>query len=125
LIIQITSVGLWSWYDGTKTDRIEAVGFGRGLQSVNILRNHSEDDTRGVTFYPKGWTHDDMQAYSRRQLELANAYVASLPETSPALDFCRIILMLAHATLDAMEQGADKLTRSEVMQLVQQVTKAS
>ncbi|MBW4440011.1 MAG: phytoene/squalene synthase family protein [Plectolyngbya sp. WJT66-NPBG17] len=116
---------LWSWYDGTKTDRMEAVGFGRGLQSVNILRNHGEDFTRGVTFYPKGWTNDQMQAYSRRQLELANAYVGSLPATSPALDFCRIILMLAHATLEAMEHGAEKLTRSEVMELVQQVTKAS
>ncbi|HTL90615.1 MAG TPA: phytoene/squalene synthase family protein [Leptolyngbya sp.] len=116
---------LWAWYDGTKTDRVEAVGFGRGLQSVNILRNHGEDSTRGVTFYPKGWTNDEMQVYSRRQLELANAYVASLPPTSPALDFCQIILMLAHATLEAMEHGAEKLTRSEVMELVQQATKAS
>lgn len=116
---------LWAWYDGTKTDRIEAVGFGRGLQSVNILRNHGEDFTRGVTFYPQGWTDDDMQAYSRRQLELADAYVKSLPETSPALDFCRIILMLAHATLEAMEHGAEKLSRSQVMELVQQATKAS
>ncbi|MBD1823965.1 phytoene/squalene synthase family protein [Cyanobacteria bacterium FACHB-DQ100] len=116
---------LWAWYDGTKTDRIEAIGFGRGLQSVNILRNHSEDSTRGVTFYPEGWTNIEMQAYSRRQLELANAYVASLPETSPALDFCRIILMLAHASLDAMQHGAEKLTRSEVLELVQQATKVS
>lgn len=113
---------LWAWYDGTKTDRMQAVGFGRGLQSVNILRNHGEDFTRGVAFYPKGWTDDEMQAYSRRQLELASAYVESLPEISPARDFCRVILTLAYATLEAIQHGAEKLSRSEVMELVQQVT---
>lgn len=51
---------IWAWCDGTKTDRNLAVGFGRGLQSVNILRNKDEDLERGVTFYPKGWTFDDM-----------------------------------------------------------------
>jgi farnesyl-diphosphate farnesyltransferase len=115
---------LWSWYDGTQTNRVEAIGFGRGLQSVNILRNHNEDLTRRVDFYPEGWTNDDMQAYSRRQLQLANAYIASLPAGSPALDFCQIILTLAHATLDAMQHGSEKLSRSQVMDLVQQATNA-
>ena len=41
---------LWAWYDGTKTNRTQAIGFGRGLQAVNILRNHAEDLTRGVDF---------------------------------------------------------------------------
>ena len=45
---------LWAWYDGTKTDRALAIGFGRGLQAVNILRNRSEDLGRGVDFYPDG-----------------------------------------------------------------------
>lgn len=116
---------LWAWYDGTQTDRIEAIGFGRGLQSVNILRNHSEDLTRSVEFYPTGWTDADMLTYSRRQLQLADAYTESLPPSSPARDFCQIILMLAHATLDAKQHGAEKLTRSEVLALVQQVTNAS
>jgi farnesyl-diphosphate farnesyltransferase len=31
---------LWAWFDGTQTNRLQAIGFGRGLQSVNILRNH-------------------------------------------------------------------------------------
>lgn len=114
---------LWAWYDNTKTDRIEAIGFGRGLQSVNILRNHGEDLTRSVDFYPDGWTNDEMQAYARRQLKYADAYTASLPKGSPAYGFCQLILTLAHATLNAMQHGADKLTRSQVMALVQQLMK--
>lgn len=31
---------LWNWYDGTQTNRSYAIGFGRGLQAVNIARNH-------------------------------------------------------------------------------------
>ncbi|NDJ16763.1 squalene/phytoene synthase family protein [Myxacorys almedinensis] len=115
---------LWAWHDGTQTDRTEAIGFGRGLQSVNILRNHSEDLTRRVDFYPHGWTNDDMQAYSRRQLQLAAAYLASLPAGSPAFDFCQIILTLAHATLEAMQHGSEKLSRAQVIDLVQQATNA-
>jgi farnesyl-diphosphate farnesyltransferase len=55
------SVGLilceiWEWFEGVKTDRNLTIGYGRGLQSVNILRNSGEDKERGVTFYPPGWT---------------------------------------------------------------------
>lgn len=46
---------IWEWFEGTKTDRDLAIGYGRGLQSVNILLNSGEDKERGVTFYPKGW----------------------------------------------------------------------
>lgn len=112
---------LWAWYDGTQTNRSQAIGFGRGLQAVNILRNHLEDKTRGVDFFPQGWTADQMHAYARRNLALADAYTASLP-VGPALDFCRIPLALAHATLDALSQGEAKLSRSMVMNLVQQLT---
>ncbi|MGV2389206.1 MAG UNVERIFIED_CONTAM: squalene/phytoene synthase family protein [Microcystis novacekii LVE1205-3] len=38
---------LWNWYDGTETNRSYAIGFGRGLQAVNIARNHGEDWRRG------------------------------------------------------------------------------
>lgn len=38
-----------------RTNRDWAVSFGRGLQAVNILRNHKEDKVeRNVDFYPKG-----------------------------------------------------------------------
>lgn len=45
---------IWAWYDGTRTDRFNAIGFGRGLQSVNILRNREADQARGVDFFPWG-----------------------------------------------------------------------
>lgn len=82
---------LWSWYDGTTTNRMEAIAFGRGLQAVNILRNNSEDLTRGVNFFPEGWNHQDLQQYARRHLALADSYTNSLPP-GPALQFCQIPL---------------------------------
>ncbi len=111
---------LWAWHDGTKTDRTQAIGFGRGLQAVNILRNHQEDLTRGVTFYPDGWTDEDIDRYARRNLVLADAYTDSLPKGAPR-DFCRLPLALAHATLDTMAGGHAKLSRLQVMAVVAQV----
>ncbi|NER81456.1 MAG: phytoene/squalene synthase family protein [Leptolyngbya sp. SIO1D8] len=113
---------LWAWYDGTETNRTDAIGFGRGLQAVNILRNHAEDLTRGVDFYPPGWTSEDMQQYARRNLALADSYTAALPK-GPALLFCRIPLALAHATLHALSQGREKLSRSDVMAIVAPLSK--
>ena len=51
---------LWAWFDGTQSDRTLAVGFGRGLQAVNILRNRMEDIRRGVDFFPTGWEAKEM-----------------------------------------------------------------
>ncbi|KGF73532.1 phytoene synthase [Neosynechococcus sphagnicola sy1] len=112
---------LWGWYDGTQTNRSYAVGFGRGLQAVNILRNRREDLARGVDFFPDGWTEAQVHDYTRRNLDLADAYTRSLP-LGPALDFCQIPLTLAYATLDALVQGQDKLSRSAVMALIEQVS---
>lgn len=112
---------LWAWYDGTQTDRMQAIGFGRGLQAVNILRNHHEDRGRGVEFFPDGWGADEMQVYARRNLKLADAYTKVLP-VGPVLDFCQIPLTLAHATLNVMAHGESKLTRSAVMALISQLT---
>ncbi|HAA29595.1 MAG TPA: phytoene/squalene synthase family protein [Cyanobacteria bacterium UBA8553] len=112
---------LWAWYDGTQTNRTHAIGFGRGLQTVNILRNHTEDLARGVDFFPKGWSPENMQTYARRNLVLADAYTSALP-LGPALDFCQIPLALAHATLNVLVVGQEKLSRSEVVALIEQVT---
>lgn len=112
---------LWAWYDRTQTNRAHAIGFGRGLQAVNILRNHTEDIARGVDLFPDGWSKEKMQMYARRNLALADAYTSALP-LGPALDFCQIPLTLAHATLDALTYGQDKLSRSAVIALVEQVT---
>lgn len=115
---------LWAWYDGTQTNRSHAIGFGRGLQAVNILRNHTEDLSRGVDFFPDNWTDAQMQQYARRNLTLADAYTEALGP-GPALDFCQIPLALAHATLDALAHGQEKLSRTAVLALVNQVTSGS
>lgn len=112
---------LWAWYDGTTTNRLHAIGFGRGLQAVNILRNHSEDVARGVDFFPPGWQARDMDAYARRNLAQADAYTKALPP-GPALDFCAIPLALAYATLDSLASGDGKLSRSTVLQIVGRYT---
>jgi farnesyl-diphosphate farnesyltransferase len=112
---------LWAWYNGTQTNRTHAVGFGRGLQAVNILRNHAEDVARGVEFFPPNWRVEDMHAYARRNLALADAYTNALPP-GPVLDFCSLPLALAYATLDSLTRGDGKLSRSEVLQIVNQQT---
>lgn len=109
---------LWNWYDGTQSNRTQAIGFGRGLQAVNILRNNSEDLTRGVNFFPVGWDNDNLQEYAHRNLILADAYTNSLPK-GPALQFCQIPLALAHGTLDALANGQEKLSRSDVVSLIE------
>ncbi len=111
---------LWAWYDNTQTNREEAIGFGRGLQAVNILRNHQEDKQRGVNFFPEGWCLEDMHEYARHNLSLADSYTRSLPK-GPALQFCQIPLALAHATLEVLVLGKPKLSRSEVMAIVEKV----
>lgn len=113
---------LWAWYNGTQSNRVHAVGFGRGLQAVNILRNHAEDVARGVEFFPTGWQVEDMDAYARRNLALADAYTSALPP-GPVLDFCALPLALAYATLDSLARGDGKLSRSNVLQIVAQYTR--
>ncbi|MFO5528472.1 MAG: squalene/phytoene synthase family protein [Cuspidothrix sp.] len=109
---------LWNWYDGTQSNRTQAIAFGRGLQAVNILRNNSEDLTRGVNFFPMGWNNENLQDYARRHLILADAYTNSLLD-GPALQFCQIPLALAHGTLDALANGKEKLSHSDVVSLIE------
>jgi len=109
---------LWAWYDGTQTNRTLAIGFGRGLQVVNMLRNHTEDLSRGVDFFPQGWSAENMQKYARRNLAMADAYTNALP-AGPALDFCQVPLTLAYGTLNALESGKAKLSRSDVLALIE------
>ncbi|MBI3361304.1 MAG: phytoene/squalene synthase family protein [Chloroflexi bacterium] len=111
---------LWAWHDGTQTDRMHAIGFGRGLQAVNILRNRAEDLAHGKDFFPRHWREADVQVYARRNLSLADDYARSLP-SGPALNFCKLPLTLAHRTLDALERGQAKLSRDEVFQIMREV----
>ncbi len=109
---------LWAWYDGTQTNRLEAVGFGRGLQAVNILRNRAEDLARGVDFYPATWEDQDMRTYALRNLSLAVTYTQALPP-GPILECCRIPLALAYATLDILAEGKGKLSREQALQIIE------
>lgn len=111
---------LWAWYDNTNTNRMQAIGFGRGLQSVNILRNAHEDGERGVDFFPNGWTTADMHEYAQRNLVLADLYTKSLPN-GPAKNFCRIPLALAQGTLTALSAGKEKLSRDDVLGIIQKL----
>ena len=111
---------IWRWYDQTETDENLAIAFGRGLQAVNILRNHEEDKTRGVSFFPDGWEINDMFAYAERNLQLADQYVKDI-KTSSILHFCKIPLALAHGTLEALMKGKEKMSRLDVLKVVSQV----
>ena len=111
---------LWGWFEGTQTDRSLAIGFGRGLQAVNILRNQADDKDRGANFFPKGWDRNRMTDYAKHNLSLADSYTQQL-SPGPILDFCKIPLTLAHGTLQAMALGDLKLSRASVMQLIEKV----
>lgn len=112
---------LWAWYDGTQTNRSHAIGFGRGLQAVNIIRNHREDLQRNVNFFPNGWSTEQMLGYARSNLQLADLYTKALPQ-GPALAFCQLPLALAHGTLDVIAMGQEKLSRNQVLTLVEKLT---
>jgi farnesyl-diphosphate farnesyltransferase len=107
---------LWTWYDGTRSRRRDAVGYGRGLQAVNILRNRLEDLTRGVDFFPDGWTDDVFLSYAVSNLSRGDVYVNGFPP-GPAREFCSGPQVLAYATLDALARGESKVSRSVVLDL--------
>jgi farnesyl-diphosphate farnesyltransferase len=111
---------IWEWYDGTKTDRNLAVGYGRGLQAVNMLRNQDEDAERGVQFIPDGWTRNDMFTYAKGNLEQADEYIKNI-STGNILLFCKIPLALAKKTLKALESGKEKMSRNEVETTVEKI----
>lgn len=109
---------IWYWYDGTKTNRNLAIGYGRGLQAVNILRNQHEDmEERGVEFIPNGWSREDMFQFAQDNLDLADEYMKDI-KTKNILLFCKIPLVLAKRTLKAMKSGKKKMSRAEVEEVV-------
>jgi farnesyl-diphosphate farnesyltransferase len=95
---------LWAWHDGTRSNRTYGVGYGRALQTVNILIDRDVDATRGVDFWPDRWQRADLVAYCRTELVLADAYVADLPQ-GPARTFCAEPLARAHRALDGAVAG--------------------
>ncbi|MEI3606976.1 phytoene/squalene synthase family protein [Pseudogracilibacillus sp. SE30717A] len=114
---------IWKWYDGTETDHDLAIGFGRGLQAVNILRNQHEDYAeRGVRFIPDGWTRADVFEYAHENLRLGDEYLKDIKTRTITL-FCKIPLELAKRTLKTMEDGNEKMTRQEVEEVVAEIEK--
>ncbi|MFD2210521.1 squalene/phytoene synthase family protein [Virgibacillus halophilus] len=113
---------IWYWYDGTKTDKQLAIGYGRGLQAVNVLRNKDEDAERGVRFFPDNWTRNDMFAYAEGNLRQAEEYIQSI-QTKNILLFCKIPLGLAKRTLKALKNGEEKISRAEVNETVDDIIK--
>jgi farnesyl-diphosphate farnesyltransferase len=111
---------IWTWFDGSQVDRLAAIHFGRGLQSVNILRNRAEDHQRGVNFFPAGWDDKQMFAYARRNLAQAKTSIALISQQS-FRTLVDIPLALADATLQALENGQTKLSRSQVQEIVGQI----
>lgn len=108
---------LWAWHDATVADMSKAVAYGRGLQTVNIIRNRIEDGLRGIDFFPTDWGLLDMIHYAEKNLLIAREYVDELP-VGPALDFCCLPLALAEATIRVVKSGGEKLSRENVMEIV-------
>ncbi len=114
---------IWEQSAGVKTDKDLAIGYGRGLQAVNILRNEQEDyDERGVSFVPDDWTRQDLFDYADENLAKADEYMKSINKKTILL-FCRLPLALAHKTLKAMKNGREKISRQEVEETVEEVQK--
>jgi farnesyl-diphosphate farnesyltransferase len=76
---------------------------------------------RGVNFYPTGWTDDNMFSFAKRNLDNAKAGINSMPKSSFRF-FMDIPLLLAEATLNAIQSGVGKLSREQVMQIVGQTS---
>ncbi|WP_413362431.1 squalene/phytoene synthase family protein [Lysinibacillus sp. 3P01SB] len=113
---------MFEWDTGLKTDYDLAIGYGRGLQAVNILRNEKEDmEERGVSFVPDGWTRDDLFAYADEQLTHGDAYIESTRSKKKVYMFAKLPHVLAHKTLAVMKEGREKMTRAEVEQTVEEV----
>lgn len=109
---------LWAWFEHVQIHRSLAIQFGRALQSVNILRNRKEDLQRGVDFYPESWSDAEMQNYARRNLHDFDTYLQGLAANT-FTDFVNIPRALAYATLDALAEGREKLTRADVLKILQ------
>jgi farnesyl-diphosphate farnesyltransferase len=111
---------IWAWFEKVQIHRSHAIQFGRGLQTVNILRNRDEDLNRGVDFFPQGWDKARMYAYAQENLDGFNNYSKTLPKTT-FLSFVAIPAALAYATLEALNRGDEKLSRTTVLNIVKEL----
>jgi farnesyl-diphosphate farnesyltransferase len=104
--------------------RANAVAFGEGLQLVNILKDARDDALEGRVYLPPSLPRAEVFALARRDLLDAQAYVLGLQHNGAprgVVAFCAIPVLLAVATLDAVERqgpGA-KVPRDAVLAMVQ------
>jgi farnesyl-diphosphate farnesyltransferase len=113
---------IWGWFENSQLDRSKAIQFGRGLQLVNILRNRQDDLSRGVDFYPRGWSDTDMFLYAKYNLDnVTDEALRTKSNHSTFISFISIPRALAYATLQALKEGKEKITRTEVIEIVQKL----
>lgn len=99
----------------------DAAAFGEGLQLVNILKDAPADAREGRSYLPPTLARAEVMALAREDLSRARRYIANLAEAqaSPGVvRFCALPVLLASATLDALDRGESKLSRQEVSAIV-------
>ena len=94
---------IWAWFDGTRCNRAWLLGYGRGIQAANILKDRGEDLERGASFWPPGWEPRHLRAYAERELRLGDQLLVSLPAASPARRWCELPLANAWNIVHASE----------------------
>jgi farnesyl-diphosphate farnesyltransferase len=103
--------------------RENAKAFGEGLQLVNVLKDAPSDEREGRSYLPRSVPRARIMERARRDLVAAEEYVEALRSANEGIvAFCDLPRRLAEATLDALERGAAKLDRDEVMRIVRDVT---
>lgn len=109
---------IWAWNDGTPTDRMGALAFGRALQSVNIFKDQEEDARNGMTFLPTGWGNLEILDYAIENLHIADNYVNSIT-IGQARQFCASILAPSWSVVEAALQGTAP-TRESLLALARE-----
>jgi farnesyl-diphosphate farnesyltransferase len=106
----------------------DAVLFGEALQLVNILKDQSADHREGRSYLPPNVPRSVVVDLARADIERALRYVRTLAEAHAprgVVAFCELPVRLAQATLVALEAGASKISRDDVMRILTSVVSRS
>jgi len=110
--------------------RRRAGPFGESLQLVNILKDADSDARERRQFLPSGVSRDEIIRQTQVDLCQAEEYLEILRSADAdagVIHFCSLPILLARATLTAIEQRGQgaKVSRSEVATLVQSLRSSS
>lgn len=99
--------------------RATMLGFGEGLQLVNIVKDATSDATEGRVFLPAGLSLHDAFAMARADLEQGDRYVGALQRGGAPrgyLAFTGLSLVLAWKALEVLERAGSgaKVSRDDV-----------